>query len=182
METTIGWSIDSDLSFEPMRTLGWAIDEIPWRSADADWNQYDAVYINTPWDYPDDPELFIALLESIDASRAILVNDIALVRWTIPKTYLRDLETRGVAIVPSLWYEKFDRDALPGFLDAHQCDWIIIKPVVSSNATNVFLFDDSVSDRVIAELEYVFANRSFVVPEFKLYKAFFLFAICGELN
>ncbi len=166
METTIGWSIDSDLSFEPMRTLGWAIDEIPWRSADADWNQYDAVYINTPWDYPDDPELFIALLESIDASRAILVNDIALVRWTIPKTYLRDLETRGVAILPSLWYEKFDRDALPGFFDAHQCDWIIIKPVVSTNATNVFLFDDSVSDRVIAELEYVFANRSFVVQPF----------------
>ena len=166
MESTDGWAIDSDLSFEPMQSLGWAIDEIPWRSASVDWNQYDAVYINTPWDYPDDPQLLLDLLESIEASSAILVNDIALVHWNLSKTYLRELETRGAAIVPSLWYEQFDREALPGFFDTHRCDRIIIKPVVSTNATNVFLFDDSVSERVIAELVYVFSDRSFVVQPF----------------
>ena len=166
MENTDGWSIDSDLSFEPMRTLGWAIDEIPWRSANADWNQYDAVYINTPWDYPDDPELFIALLDSIDASSAILVNDIALVHWNLPKTYLRDLETRGAAIVPSLWHDEFDREALPGFFDAHRCDRIIIKPVVSTNALNTFLLNRAVPAKTIEELEKTFAARPFVVQPF----------------
>ena len=101
MDNTDGWEIDSDLSFEPMQALGWSIDMLPWRSADVDWKQYEAVYICTPWDYPDDPDSFLALLETIDASNAVLVNDIALVRWTIPKTYLRDLEMRGAAIVPS---------------------------------------------------------------------------------
>ena len=166
MASTDGWSIDSDLSFEPMRTLGWAIDEIPWRSANADWNQYDAVYINTPWDYPDDPELFMALLESIEASSAILVNDIALVHWNMPKTYLRDLETQGAAIVPSLWYDEFERDALPGFFETHRCDRIIIKPVVSTNAHNTFLLDRAVPAETIEELERTFAARSFVVQPF----------------
>lgn len=166
MENTDGWAIDSDLSFEPMQSLGWAIDEILWRSASVDWNQYDAVYINTPWDYPDDPQLFLDLLESIDASSAILVNDIALVRRTIPKTYLRELETRGVAIVPSLWYEQFDREALPGFFDTHRCDRIIIKPVVSTNAHNTFLLDRAVPAKIIEELEKTFAARPFVVQPF----------------
>lgn len=186
MDNTDGWAIDSDLSFEPMQALGWSIDMVPWRSVDVDWEKYQAVYICTPWDYPDDPEAFLSLLESIDASNAILVNDIALVRWTIPKTYLRDLETRGVAIVPSLWCERFDPDALPGYFDAHQCDRIIIKPVVSTNAHNTFLLDRAVPSNVIEELEEVFAARPFVVQPFiesvQAEGEYSMFFFCNEFS
>jgi hypothetical protein len=167
-------------------TDGWSIDMIPWRSVDVDWEKYQAVYIGTPWDYPDDPEAFLSLLESIDASNAILVNDIALVRWTIPKTYLRDLETRGAAIVPSLWYERFDPDALPGYFDAHHCDRIIIKPVVSTNAHNTFLLERAVPSNVVEELEEVFAARPFVVQPFiesvQAEGEYSMFFFCNEFS
>ena len=180
------WAIDSGLSFEPLQALGWSIDMIPWRSVDVDWEKYQAVYIGTPWDYPDDPEAFLSLLESIDASNAILVNDIALVRWTIPKTYLRDLETRGAAIVPSLWYERFDPDALPGYFDAHNCDRIIIKPIVSTNAHNTFLLDRAVPSNVVKELEEVFAARPFVVQPFiesvQAEGEYSMFFFCNEFS
>jgi len=166
MDNTDGWAIDSDLSFEPMLELGWSIDMVPWKTAGIDWNQYDAAYICTPWDYPDDPESFLALLESIDESSAILVNDIALVRWTIPKTYLRDLESRGAAIVHSIWYQEFNPEALPGFFEAHQSDRIIVKPVVSTNAHNTFLLDRPVPADVVTDLEKTFAARPFVVQPF----------------
>lgn len=166
MDNTDGWAIDSDLCFEPMHALGWSIDMIPWRSTGVDWQHYDAVYICTPWDYPDDPAAFLTLLEFIDASNAVLVNDIELVRWTMPKTYLRDLESRGAAIVPSLWHETFEPVALPGFFEAHHCDRIIIKPVVSTNAHNTFLLDRAVPAKVVEELESVFAARPFVVQPF----------------
>lgn len=166
MDNTDGWAIDSSLSFAPMRTLGWSIDMVPWKTAGVEWDAYDAVYIGTPWDYPDDPEAFLALLETIDSSNAVLVNDIALVRWTIPKTYLRDLESRGAAIVPSLWYDEFDADMLPGFFDEHQTDRIIIKPVVSTNAHNTFLLDRPVTAGVIEELERTFSTLPFVVQPF----------------
>ena len=186
MENTDGWAIDSDLSFEPLQALGWLIDVIPWRSVNVDWEKYQAVYICTPWDYPDDPEAFLSLLESIDASNSILVNDIALVRWTIPKTYLRDLETRGAAIVPSLWYERFDPDALPGYFDAHHCDRIIIKPVVSTNAHNTFLLDRAVPSNVVEELEEVFAARPFVVQPFiesvQVEGEYSMFFFCNEFS
>ncbi len=166
MDNTEGWEIDSNLSLPPLQTLGWSIDMVPWRSADVDWHQYEAVYICTPWDYPEDPDAFLALLESIDASNAILVNDMALVHWTIPKTYLRDLETRGVAIVPSIWCDEFDPDALPGFFDVHHCDRIIIKPVVSTNAHNTFLIERTVPAKIVEELERIFVERPFVVQPF----------------
>jgi hypothetical protein len=166
MGNTDGWEIDSDLSFEPMAELGWSVDMLPWRTEGVDWDVYDAVYICTPWDYPDDADAFLALLESIDRSTAVLVNDISLVRWTIPKTYLRDLEARGAAIVPSLWYDEFDANMLRGFFDAHQTDRIIIKPVVSTNANNTFLLDRDVSPDVIEALRTTFAARPFVVQPF----------------
>ena len=166
MDNIDGWEIDSDLSFEPMQTLGWSIDMIPWRTVNVDWEQYDAVYICTPWDYPDDPDLFLKLLDAIDRSHAVLINDLALVRWTIPKTYLRDLESRGAAIVPSIWYDEFDPDALPGFFDAHQVERIIVKPVVSTNAHNTFLLERTVPTNLVKELENSFATRPFVVQPF----------------
>ncbi len=166
MDNTDGWAIDSDLSFEPMQALGWSIDMVPWRTPAVDWKKYDAVYICTPWDYPDDPDLFLSVLESIDRSRAILVNDMALVRWTIPKTYLRDLESRGAAIVPSIWCDQFDPDALAGFFDAHQSDKIIVKPVVSTNAHNTFLLETPVAAELVEELEIIFTQRPFVVQPF----------------
>ncbi|MFQ6005485.1 MAG: RimK family alpha-L-glutamate ligase [Woeseia sp.] len=166
MDSTEGWEIDADLSFGPMQALGWSIDMVPWTTTGVDWDRYDAVYICTPWDYPDDPALFMELLEAVDQSSAVLVNDLALVRWTISKTYLRDLESRGAAIVPSIWRESFDPESLPSFFDDHGTDRIIIKPVVSTNAHDTFLLDSDETDETLTELQSTFAARAFVVQPF----------------
>jgi hypothetical protein len=166
MDDTDGWVIDSELSIEPMQSLGWSVDMVPWKSEGISWDEYDAVYINTPWDYPDDAGAFIALLEAIDQSSAVLVNDISLVRWTMSKTYLRDLEHRGAAIVPSLWHQTFDRAMLPGLFDAHEADRIIVKPVVSTNAHNTYLLERNVPPDVVKELEEVFSARPFMAQPF----------------
>jgi hypothetical protein len=105
MDNAEGWQIDADLGFIPLAALGWQVIAVPWRSTDTDWDQFDAVYIGTPWDYPEDPDKFLTLLRSIDRSEACLVNDLQLVLWSMPKTYLRDLEKQGAAIVPSLWFD-----------------------------------------------------------------------------
>ena len=112
MENLAGWAIDAELGFPPLEAMGWQIDSLPWRSEGVDWDLFDAVYIGTPWDYPEDPGRFLQVLDCIDQSAAVLVNDIALVRWTIPKTYLRDLEKEGVAIVPSIWGDTMEEGAI----------------------------------------------------------------------
>lgn len=166
MADTAGWAIDADLAFEPMRGLGWRPEWLPWRSAAVDWDQFDAVYIGAAWDYPEDPDRFIELLEAIDRSSAVLVNDLRLVRWNIPKTYLRDLEERGAAIVPSLWHDGLDRESLEPFFASFDTGRIVVKPVVSTNATDTYLLERPVPEALFDELQRVFRARPLIVQPF----------------
>jgi len=166
MENPAGWTIDAELGFPPLEALGWQIDSLPWRSDDIDWDQYDAVYIGTPWDYPEDPDRFMQMLERADQSHAVLVNDVALVRWTIPKTYLRDIENMGVAIVPSIWGEAMDVGVIESAFDQFGADKLIVKPVISTNATDTFLFARETLPNLIDPLSETFAGRPFLVQPF----------------
>jgi hypothetical protein len=166
MADPAGWSIDAELAFPPLMRLGWTIDALPWRTDNVDWNRFDAVYIGTPWDYPEDPEHFIRMLEAIDKSSAILVNDIALVHWTMPKTYLRDLEDKGAPIVPSVWGEKSDDDTLDAAFNTFGVDKIIVKPVISTNATDTYLLERDDIRVLGAQLHETFADRPHVVQPF----------------
>lgn len=166
MENNDFWTIDADLAFPYMEMLGWQVKAVPWRNASCDWNKFDAVYVGTPWDYPEAPQQFMHLLQEIDESKAILVNDLALVRWTLTKIYLRDLEERGADIVPSLWFDDFAADQLTHAFDEFSVDTIIIKPVVSTNATDTYLLRRELLADVQANLQSTFRKRPFVVQPF----------------
>ena len=157
---------DYDVSFAAMAELGWQVDCVPWRNPAVDWNRYDAVYICTPWDYPEDPGLFVEVLEAIDASRATLINPLPLVKWSLAKTYLRDLEQKGGAIVPSLWFEDFDAASLDGWFDALDTGEVVVKPAIGANAQDTFVLARPVSAGRVEELRATFAGRAFFVQPF----------------
>lgn len=156
---------DFHLSFPAMEALGWEAETVAWRSK-PDWNEFQAVYICTPWDYPQYPHEFIAVLEEIEASRAALFNDIRIVRWNIDKSYLRDVAQRGGDIVPSSWYEDFKPADAPSYFTEHGRDRVVIKPTVGGNALDTFVLNDPVSDEDLAMLQRTFTNRRFVVQPF----------------
>ena len=166
MENTDGWSIDADLAFPSMKAVGWEVDAIAWRTERPDWDHYDAVSSGVPWDYPEDPEGFLSTLGRIDQSRALLVNDLALVHWSLAKTYLRDLEQRGADIVPSLWYDEMNPRVIQDAFERHGSDRIIVKPVVSTNATDTYLLTRERARALADDLARVFLNRPFVVQPF----------------
>lgn len=166
MDNTDGWSIDAELGFPPLERLGWQVESVRWRAPATDWDRFDAVYIGTPWDYPEDPARFLSVLEAIDRSRAVLVNDLALVRWSMPKTYLRDLESGGAAIVPTLWYDDISAGLIARAFKHFSTGQVIVKPVVSTNATDTYwLTPDTVRERETQLLE-IFRARPFVIQPF----------------
>ena len=156
---------DYHLSFAPMRSLGWRVETVAWRS-NPDWNQFAAVYICAPWDYPQHCDEFRAVLERIDASAAILFNDKSTVEWNLEKTYLRDVAAGGGDIVPSSWYEFFDAAAVPGFFTAHACDTVVIKPTIGANAQDTFVLNNPVDDALVEHLARVFKSQRFFVQPF----------------
>jgi hypothetical protein len=61
-----------------------------------DWRQHPLVVIRSSWDYQHHPDTFLAVLEEIERQGARLENSSNIVRWNMRKTYLRDLDARGI--------------------------------------------------------------------------------------
>ncbi len=165
MEEIGNFVADSDLSIAPMADLGWEVEMLPWRR-DVDWNDYDLVYICTPWDYQHDVEAFLGVLEAIERSSARLVNSLDLVRWNLEKTYLRELEMRGADIVPSIFFDRFDAGRIAACFGAHNTGRIVVKPVVGANSDHIFVLTEPLPDDVVEDLEQTYECRPFFVQPF----------------
>lgn len=157
---------DYHLSFDAMESLGWEVETVAWPDSSNDWDSFDAVYLCTAWDYPENPELFLEVLERIEASPAYLINPLSLVHWSLAKTYLRDLEKSGGAIVPSIWFDEFDSAQLAGWFDKLNSDKIVIKPQIGASAQHVYVLEEPVSSELESELQRTFAGRPFFVQRF----------------
>lgn len=156
-----GYVFDDDLAIEPLRKLGWEVSTISWR-ADVDWDEFAAVIIRTTWDYQDSPEEFLQALLKIDESKARLENSLQTIEWNLSKAYLRDLETKGVKIVPTIWGEKTPtKNDFDSWLNHFQTNEIIIKPLISANAQDTFRLKT-----FQPELTEIFANLPFMVQPF----------------
>ncbi len=138
MEDTTGFFIYDHLTFEPLAQLGWHAEEIPWNRNDVRWDEFDVVVIRSPWDYQNDPDDFLRVLTEIDASSARLENPLDIVRWNLQKTYLNDLQERGVAIVPTVWLCGLDNQKIADLYRTFNVDEIIVKPVIGANADDTF--------------------------------------------
>lgn len=154
------------LLFDPLEKLGWSVEEVSWRAKNTDWNQFDVVIIRSTWDYQDDPALFLDVLEAIEKSSAQLENSLESVKWNIDKTYLQELEKKGIEIVPSLWRNQFHNEEIHSFFEEFDTDEIIIKPTVSANADNTFRISIAEKSQYLNQLTKVFTERSFLVQPF----------------
>jgi hypothetical protein len=111
------------------------IDAVPlcWDDPWADWASFDAVVIRSTWDYFRRYDEFCAWLDKVER-QARVWNPPSLVRWNTDKRYLRDLEARGVRVVPTVYCEPGVEVRLDAVLDARGWTDAIIKPAVSGGA------------------------------------------------
>lgn len=166
MEDLSGFFAYDHLAAEPMAALGWQLEEIPWNRAGVHWDDFDAVVIRSPWDYQDRPGEFLSVLEQIDASAARLFNPLDIVRWNLEKTYLRDLQQRGVSIVPTRWLFEMDADRLEALQREFDTDQIILKPVIGANADDTFRLGRDSSQQLVSSVIDLFRSRQLLAQPF----------------
>lgn len=166
MDDLRGFECYDHLLYKPLKELGWQTEEISWRSENVNWNEFDAVIVRSTWDYQLNPEKFLVVLEQINKSSALLFNDIDILKWNMNKTYLADLEKKGVAIVPTIWDNSFSSDKLRNYFDVFNKDEIIIKPNISANADNTFYLKRYEIGSNKNLLENIFEKKDFMVQPF----------------
>lgn len=117
----------------PFADLGMKVEDVSWDDPKADWAGFDAAIIGTTWDYWDRLDEFLATLERIEGQTR-LFNPSALVRWNCRKTYLRELESRGAKLIPTLWLDHADEAAATAAFDTLGADDLVFKRQIGAGA------------------------------------------------
>ena len=122
---------------------GVSSDVVVWDDPTVDWATYSTVLIRSTWDYPARDRTFREWTQRVEHTSA-LINPADVVAWNIDKVYLRDLEERGLPIVPTIWLDpargldpRGIHTRFPAFGD------FVIKPTVSSGARDTGRYDAS---------------------------------------
>lgn len=147
----LAWEVDDHPLIEALEARGAAVERPAWDASDVDWSSFDAVLIRTTWDYMHRRDEFVAWAHHV-ASVGRLFNPAGVIAWNTDKSYLRELESRGARIAPTLWLKQGTPPAdLAGRL--HEQGWTraFIKPRVGASALGTLRFDVDPSGIAAAE-------------------------------
>jgi glutathione synthase/RimK-type ligase-like ATP-grasp enzyme len=134
---------DDRTVLDPLRRVGVEVAAAVWDDPGVDWAAFDRIVIRSTWDYHRRASEFLRWIDRPEVGRA-LWNRPATVRWNSNKTYLRNLEARGVAIVPTVWGSTVG--SIVEVVADHGWERVVLKPSVSASGENTHLMD--ASDRI----------------------------------
>lgn len=158
--------IDDEHAIKPLAELGWSVSTKSWRQTKRRWSTFDIVVIRSTWDYWYDVPAFLEILADIDRE-TLLVNPLELVRWNLEKTYLRDLESRGVRIVPTVWLDRLDVAELADHAARLENDHLVIKPQVGANGDDAFRLSPADDSDRLVQITKRFDGRASMIQPFR---------------
>jgi len=135
-ENPLERDVDADFLVPALSRAGAEAETPAWSDTAVDWGSFDVVIPNSTWDYHEREQEFRAWLRSVDAATR-LRNPLALIEWNLDKRYLRELESAGVPIIPTVWSEPGGEADASAEIAARGWPELIIKPVVDLGARNL---------------------------------------------
>lgn len=135
-------SEDDRLLAEALRRSGVAVEPVVWSDPDVRWDRLDLIILRSTWDYHFRIAEFLQWLDLV-SSRTELRNVPGLVRWNSHKGYLRDLERRGVPVVPTVWGSEIE-SAVEVARERRWRRWVL-KPAVSAGGHGAAIFGPETS-------------------------------------
>jgi glutathione synthase/RimK-type ligase-like ATP-grasp enzyme len=125
---------DDRLLLDPLSKQGLEPEPAIWNDPSYDWSSCAAVVIRSCWDYHLQPEKFLRWIAQLESANLPVFNPAPLVRWNANKSYLRDLEAKGIAIVPTFWPEDRGEFLLEDKLRDLGWSKAVVKPRISATA------------------------------------------------
>jgi glutathione synthase/RimK-type ligase-like ATP-grasp enzyme len=138
---------------------------VSWSSPSFDWSATRAALFRSTWDYFHRYGEFCGWLDRVEGVTR-LVNPAPLVRWNSDKHYLRDLERRGVRVVPTRYVEA-GSDASLAELVLELGDDVVLKPAVSGAARETYRVDASSARALDAKFREMLAREALMLQPFR---------------
>lgn len=133
------WEKDDRPLHEAFDRRGLDARPVVWNDASVDWSRFDACLIRTTWDYTSRLDDFLAWATRVDGA-TLLLNPLAIVRWNAHKRYLRDLERRGVSIIPTVWLDRGSTVDVAQIALRQGWSSAMLKPAIGATARETLRF------------------------------------------
>ena len=144
---------DDRLLSQALVELGARVSAQVWSDPNADWNSANVCVIRSTWDYHKQPAEFDRWIKAVSKITCLL-NPADVVRWNSHKFYLRDLERRGIPIVPTIWVERGEVVELGSLLNRAGWPEAVIKPAFGASADGIFRIGPGDFELGRAELQF----------------------------
>ncbi|MFT5277695.1 MAG: glutathione synthase/RimK-type ligase-like ATP-grasp enzyme [Glaciecola sp.] len=150
----------------PLKELGWEAVEVSWHETQHNWDHYDVVVVRSTWDYQVHCQEFLSCLQTIHQSSAILCNSMSLIEWNISKKYLKELEEKGVPIIPTLWVDELQAADFEQAFSMFNSNEVVVKPYVSANADFTYRLTRETAKAKSSQIVEEYINRSAMIQPF----------------
>lgn len=157
---------DSEQSLIPLLAdAGVKATPLIWNDPAVPWEAFDTLIIRSIWDYHLHPEEFIQWLIYLEENKIRTLNPLGILRRNHHKFYLRDLEKKGIRIIPTLFIEKTADLKLPAEVIR---DWqkAVIKPAVSASAYLTQVFSYAEISNIEEDFRVAASQRDMLVQQF----------------
>lgn len=133
--------------------LGLDVEVNDWDDASVDWARFGDVVFRSPWSYLTQLPAFLDWCERVD-SVTTLRNPLPVVRWTLDKHYLADLEAHGVPTIPTTFVDSpADIAGVVAALGESEVEGdLVVKPAVGAYSQGVQSFHRHDRDAMARQL------------------------------
>ena len=111
---------------------------VVWNDPSVDFGFFDAVVVRTPWDYHQKSREWEETLARIEGLGVPIWNPPSVLRWNSRKSYLEELEARGVPSIPTAYLPAGAPPLLRALAEQRGWEEIVVKPAVSGGGRDTY--------------------------------------------
>ena len=150
-----------ELLAKSLNQLGISVAIHPWDDFDTDWQLFDAMVLRSCWDYHSRPDEFTQWIDGLKTKKVNLINTYDLVSWNMHKSYLLELESKGISVVPTVFLRK-GTAINSSVLEKRGWDKLVVKPAIGASAYEIF--SGAISDSsILMKLEQLLSGQDVLV-------------------
>ena len=136
-----------------------------WNDKTINWNEFDYLIFRNTWDYFEKETEFNLWLDQIEKLGIKTLNAIEIIKKNKHKFYLREMEKKGILILPTIFIDKNANLNLAELLPKH---WkkAVIKPAFSAGSYLTSVFDASAIEKTNNEYTKLAQEKELLLQEF----------------
>lgn len=141
------------------------VKAVVWNDDTVDWEAYDQLIIRSVWDYHLHHEAFTDWITNLENKGVKTLNPVQVIRSNQHKFYLRRLQEKGIAIVPTHFINRTTKLDLSSLCHTGW-EQMVIKPAISASS----FLTETFSKAQLGDIENTYApiaqKRDLLVQEF----------------